>query len=226
MRWNKLLLVVILILFPCLGYILLQSGKNHFVTLPYLGPSEVVESIIDGEVISDTLYHKIPDFSFINQLGDTVTQDDFKGKIYVADFFFVSCPTICKEMVKNMGKIQKEFSSRQQVKLISHTVNPEADSVSVLKEYGEKHEANPNQWSLVTGKKKDIYQIAREGYMVNALVGDGGPSDFIHTELFALIDYDGHIRSFHDGTTKDGVDNIMDEIKLLMLEKLRKEENR
>ena len=158
------------------------------------------------------------DFSFINQEGKTVTQKDFDGSIYVADFFFTTCQTICPIMSTEMEKVAAAFNGNKSVKILSHTVNPEYDSVAVLAEYARLHHADAKQWIFVTGDKKEIYSIARTGYYLNAEQGDGGPEDFIHTQNFALVDKEKHIRGYYDGTHPKEIEQLISDIKLLLQE--------
>lgn len=222
---KKFLILIIVLVIPGIAYMLLRTGTNHYKSLPIYGQRDWVMVEKEGKQTADTIYHTIGDFKLLNQLGDTVSQEDLKGTIYVADFFFVSCPTICPKMSTQMSRLAKRFAKTPGIKFISHTVNPEEDSVSVLAEYAKKYQADPSQWMLVTGDKKEIYSLARNGYMVNALQGDGGPDDFIHSELFVLVDKDKRIRGYYDGTSTTQVDTLIDEIKVLMREYINKEEH-
>ena len=143
-----------------------------------------------------------------------------KGNIKIVDFFFVDCKTICPKMSSQLERVQKKIQTVKNVVILSHTVNPEQDSVSVLKRYAEEHGAIQNKWHFLTGDKKELYKIAREGYLVNALQGDGGPDDFIHTELFVLVDQNNRIRGFYDGTSAGAVDTLIDELKVLLKEEI------
>ena len=178
--------------------------------LPLYGEFKVINT--------DTIYHTVPSFSFIDQNGNTLTEEKFKGKIYIADYFFASCQSICPIMSKNMQKVFKDFENDPSVFFLSHTVDPEGDSVSVLKTYAEEHGANPNKWFFVTGDKKELYKQARKGYYLDANEGDGGPDDFVHTPNFVLIDPDRHIRGYYDGTSDKDMEKLLAEIKLLKKE--------
>jgi protein SCO1 len=166
----------------------------------------------------DSVFHTIKPFKFINQNGDTITEKNFEGCIYVTDYFFTTCQSICPIMSTQMELVAKEFSDFKNVKFLSHTVNPENDSVNVLLDYAKAHHANPEQWHFVTGDKKQLYDMARESYLLNAEVGDGGPNDFIHTQNFALIDTKKNIRGFYDGTDKADVQRLIKDIKTLLKE--------
>jgi protein SCO1/2 len=167
---------------------------------------------------TDTTYHTIANFSFINQDGKTVTQDDFNGCVYVTDFFFTTCHSICPIMSSQMERVAEKFKGNSEVKILSHTVDPEIDSVEQLKSYAIKHNADSKNWMFVTGEKKELYAIARTGYLLNADEGDGGPDDFIHTQNFALIDKDKRIRGFYDGTDSLEVKQLIKDIDLLLAE--------
>lgn len=167
---------------------------------------------------TDTTYHTIQDFSFTNQDGQTVTQKNLDGSVYVTDFFFTTCHSICPIMSSQMERIFTKFKNNQEVKFLSHTVDPEIDTVEQLKAYAIKHNADAKQWMFVTGDKKELYAIARTGYLLNAEEGDGGPDDFIHTQNFALIDKDKRIRGFYDGTDSLEMDQLMKDIDLLLAE--------
>lgn len=212
-----LILFVILIV-PAIGYFLLKSGTNHFTPLPIYG-----ERYEEG---GDTVYHTVGDFAFVNQFGDTVSSKSLVGNIKIVDFFFVDCQTICPKMSSQLKRVQEKIKTVKNVVILSHTVNPESDSVPVLKRYAEEYGAMQNKWHLLTGDKKELYKIAREGYLVNALQGDGGPDDFIHTELFVLVDQKNRIRGFYDGTSATAVDTLIDELKVLLKEEIAGEKKK
>lgn len=208
-------MLLLILIVPVVGYLLLRTGTNEYLSLPVYGEKQLAAN---GK---DTIYHTISDFSLTDQRGMQISQKDLGNNIYVADFFFVSCPTICPKMSSQMARLQEKLQKDPDTKLISHTVNPEEDSVPVLAQYGKEYGAIPGKWFLLTGDKKEIYRLARESYLVNALEGDGGPDDFIHSELFVLVDPHKRIRGFYDGTSEKEVDRLMDEIKLLRLEHMR-----
>lgn len=170
-----------------------------------------------GKLVTDTIYHTIPDFSFVNQNGDTITQEIIKNKVIVADFFFTTCPTICINMTSNLHKIQEKYFNDKDVLILSHTVDPETDSVGQLKKYAIEKDVNSKVWHLLTGNKKDIYSIARNGYLVTALQGDGGPNDFIHSEKLVLVDKERRIRGFYDGTKDESIEQLKKDIQLLLV---------
>ncbi|WP_299556186.1 SCO family protein [Seonamhaeicola sp.] len=160
--------------------------------------------------------HKIPEFAFTNQNGETVTNQTFEGKIYIADFFFTSCPGICPKLTKNMGKIQETYKNDDGVMLLSHTVMPWRDSVPLLKEYAERNHVDANKWHLVTGDKDKLYTMARSGYFADEdFVKTQDESDFIHTENFILVDKKGHIRGVYNGTLPIDVERLYRHIDIL-----------
>lgn len=211
-RFKKVVILVSILLLPSLFYLFLYSGENNFKRLPYFGPKEF------SSVTGDTLFHKIPDFTFTNHLGETVSQEDYEGKIYVADFFFATCPSICPKMATHLLEVQGHFLDRSDFAILSHTVNPEHDSVEVLKEYSEKVHAIDSVWNFVTGPKEDIYDIAFKGYFVNALPDEIAPGGFLHSQLLILVDKKGHIRGFFDGTSTSEVNDMYDAIEILYKE--------
>ncbi len=185
-------------------------------TLPIYNPADVNPELVDSTVQYIAREHKIDDFSFTNQNGKTITQKDYEGKIYVADFFFTTCGSICPIMTTNMLDVQKAFLNNPKVLLLSHTVTPEIDSVSVLKKYAVKKGVVDTKWNLVTGDKKEIYSIARKSYLAVKL---GKPSelyDMVHTENFVLIDSEKRVRGFYDGTKKEEIKRLIEDINWLL----------
>lgn len=213
---KKAALLIILLVFPCAVYLLLRTGTNHYKALPYLGERELAPN---GK---DTIYHSISDFKLVDQQGDTITHAAVDSCMYVADFFFVRCPNICPTMTKQMLRVHDRFQVLKDLKLLSFTVNPEGDSVPVLAAYAKERNIDPKKWHFLTGDKKQIYSLARHDYLVNAMQGDGGPDDFIHSELLVLIDKQKHIRGFYDGTSVKSVDSLIEDIRALRLETPKK----
>lgn len=186
--------------------------------LPIYQPADVSTELVDSTIQHQIKYHKIADFSLINQNGDTITQDNYKNKIYVADFFFTTCQTICPIMTDNMVDIQKEIKNDDEVMLLSHSVTPKIDSVAQLKRYAIKKGVIDSKWNLVTGDKGQIYRLARKSYL--AVKDDGMPDDYgmVHTENFMLIDKKRQIRGYYDGTKKDEIQRLLKDIKTLKKE--------
>lgn len=179
--------------------------------LAYFGPR-------NGLKVNDTLYHFIPPFEFTNQYNEKVTEQTVKGKIYVTEFFFTTCQSICPIMNNYLEKVYQTYHDDPDFLILSHTVDPETDSVPALLDYARQHGVKDRKWLFLTGSKQDLYQVARKGYLLNAEAGDGGPDDFIHTQNFALIDKDRHIRGFYDGTDSVEIGRLIREIKILQQE--------
>ena len=184
-------------------------------TLPIYSPSMVSKELVEENIQFIKKYHKIKDFSMKNQNGETITQEFYNDKIYVADFFFTTCPTICPIMTENMGYIQEKIKNDSDVLLLSFSVTPEIDSVEQLKKYALEKNVIDSKWNLVTGNKKDIYNLARTSYLVAKTNGDGGKYDMIHTENFVLVDKEKRIRGFYDGTNSKEMDQLLNDIKIL-----------
>ena len=205
----------VLIVLSAIIISLFYSALKPKKTLPIFNPVDVNPELVDSTVQYKSKYHTIADFSFINQNGKTITQKDYEGKIYVADFFFTTCGSICPKMTANLSDIQKAFANNPKVKLLSHTVFPETDSVSVLKAYAKKHNVDDTKWNLVTGNKKEIYTMARKSYLAVKL---GKPSelyDMVHTENFVLVDAKKRVRGFYDGTNKEEMKRLIEDITFL-----------
>ena len=175
----------------------------------------VSKELVEENIQFIKKYHKIKDFSMKNQNGETITQEFYNDKMYVADFFFTTCPTICPIMTENMGYIQEKIKNDSDVLLLSFSVTPEIDSVEQLKKYALEKNVIDSKWNLVTGNKKDIYNLARTSYLVAKTNGDGGKYDMIHTENFVLVDKEKRIRGFYDGTNSKEMDQLLNDIKIL-----------
>ncbi|GAA4233752.1 SCO family protein [Postechiella marina] len=197
---------------------LIYNTLNVYQPLPVYQPAMVSTELVDSTIQYKKKYHKIADFSLTNQNGKTVTQNDYKDKIYVADFFFTTCQTICPIMTNHMAEIQKEILNDDEVMLLSHSVTPKIDSVEQLKRYAIKKGVNDEKWNLVTGDKKEIYALARKSYLAVKDNGDGGPFDMVHTENFMLIDKKRQIRGFYDGTNANDIDKLLADIEILKQE--------
>lgn len=181
-------------------------------------PSMVNNELVDSTVQEVRKYHIIDDFKLLNQNGDTITQDFYKDKIYVADFFFTTCQTICPIMTDHMLQIQEKLKDDDEVLLLSHTVIPAHDSVPVLRKYADEKGIIDKKWNLVTGDKKQIYDLARKSYLAAKSEGDGGTFDMIHTENFVLVDKQKRIRGFYDGTNPEAIEKLMNDIRILKQE--------
>lgn len=188
------------------------SSNHEQLLLPVYGEKVIAKNGID------TIYHTIADFNFVNQFGDSISQKTTEGKIYVADFFFATCQSICPIMSTQLTRVQDSCKNTPNVLLLSHTVNPMHDTVEVLAEYGKKYGAIQNKWHLLTGEKKKIYSLAKESYLVNALEDDGSEEGFLHSETFLLIDTQRRIRGIYDGTDTLQVNKLIQDITLLQTE--------
>ena len=183
--------------------------------LPIYSPADVNPKLVDASVRNKTKNHTVADFTLINQNGDTITQKDYEHKIYVADFFFTRCQTICILMASNMTELQEYFKNDEDVMFLSHSVTPVMDSIPVLKEYAERKGVIDGKWNVTTGDKKHIYELARKSYFAVLDEGNGDENDFIHTENFVLVDKERRIRGIYDGTKKEEMQKIINDIALL-----------
>lgn len=199
-------------------FISIYSLTKPKKALPVFTPRDVNPELVDTTVQHIGYNHIIADFAFTNQNGKLVTQKDYENKIYVADFFFTTCPTICPKMTDNMVWLQNQIKDNPKVKLLSHSVTPDIDTPEVLKKYALEKGVIDSKWNLVTGNKKDIYYIARKSYLV---VKTGKPEelyDMVHTENFVLVDQKRRIRGFYDGTNLDEVKRLLEDINFLSQE--------
>ncbi len=212
----KRILVVLSILFlPCVFYLVLLTGKNHFKHLLIYGPKDL-------DAKGDTLYHTLPPFSFLNQEGKTISDKDVDGKIFVANFFFATCPKICPKMNYNVKGVTDKYKDDPQVKFLSFTVDPEKDSVPALAAYAKERGANNNQWWFLTGNKDSIYSLARDGFLLPVAQGKTA-ADFFHSQDVVLIDKEKRIRGIYDGLDEADIKKLCDEIDVLEQEYKEKE---
>lgn len=219
-----ILAIIVIAVFPVGFFLYFDYQHKHRPTLetdrclPIFGPKEPFKSKdYKGRDFVDTAYFKIPPFRFFDQNGDTVTEKIMTGKVVVADYFFTTCKSICIDMTHNLRKVQDKFVNDRDVLILSHTVDPETDSVGQLFRYSVDNDINSKMWRLLTGDKKELYKQARYGYFITALQGDGGPSDFIHSEKLVLIDKEGRIRGYYDGTKEAAVDQMIKDIQTLLV---------
>ena len=206
--------IVLLVLSMVIISIFYQILKPREV-LPIFQPAQVNEELVDSTIQHVRKYHTIADFSLINQNGKTITQETYKNKIYIADFFFTTCQTICPIMTDHMVILQNQLKLDPEVMLLSHTVTPKIDSVAQLKKYALEKGVLDAKWNLVTGDKKEIYQLARKSYLAVKSNGNGGEYDMIHTENFILVDQKKRIRGYYDGTNLEDVELLLRDIELL-----------
>ncbi|MRI00199.1 SCO family protein [Kriegella sp. EG-1] len=187
--------------------------------LPYYSDESFTPQWIIPKSDEERQFHKISNFQLVNQLGDTITHKTFEDKIYITDFFFTTCPGICLKMTGSMLKVQEEFKNDSDILLLSHSVTPSIDSVSVLKTYAEKNNIIDNKWHLVTGNKTEIYNLGRNEYFVENDLGiPKDVNDFLHTENFLLIDKNKHIRGIYNGLNRASIAQLITDVKALKQE--------
>ncbi|MFT4600029.1 MAG: protein SCO1/2 [Arenicella sp.] len=193
------------------------SNRSDENVLKVYNPADVNPTLVDPSIQDVNKDHSIADFAFQNQLGDTITKSDVDGKIFVTDFFFTTCGGICPKMTTQLQRVQSEFSDDTNFLILSHTVNPSVDTVAKMNKYAQRFDANPEKWWFLTGSKKELYLMARKSYLIVPDEADpnfehGGESDFLHTENFALIDPDGRIRGFYNGTVIEEVNELFRDV--------------
>ena len=207
------------ILFFAMALILFQScSSSSEKQLPILGNREPVERVVDGKTVIDTIYQTIPPFSYFNQDSIAVTDKDFDGKIYVADFFFTSCTSICPIMHRNMLDIYKKFKDNPNVKLLSHSIDIKYDLPSRLKTYATKLGVEGNQWEFVHGSRDSIFEVAAKSYLVSAFEDSSEPQGLVHQGWFILVDSKKHLRGAYDGTKEEQVKKLMNDMERLLKE--------
>jgi len=209
-KWLIPLLFLMLIVY---GTIVYQVYKGE---LEVYNPADVNPELVDKSLQSLSENHMVSDFELLNQNGKIITQDVYKDKIYVADFFFSSCPTICPIMTNNMAKIQEEFLNDKNIMLLSLSVTPEIDSIPRLRAYADKNGVIDAKWNVTTGDKKHIYELARKSYFAVTDEGDGGLQDFIHTSNFILVDKNKQIRGIYNGIDNKEILRLINDIKILI----------
>lgn len=206
---------IVLLILSIIIISVIYSILNPKKVLPIYQPAMVNQELVDSTIQHKKRYHTIADFKLTNQNGKTITQDNYKDKIYVADFFFTTCQTICPIMTDHMYQIQKKIMDDDEVLLLSHSVTPKIDSVAQLKRYAKQKGVNDAKWNLVTGDKQHIYELARKSYLAVKTKGNGDQYDMIHTENFMLIDKKRQIRGFYDGTKPEDIKKLLEDIKIL-----------
>ena len=209
------LLIVFFIVFSVVAISSFNYVQTQEKKLPIYSPSMVSDELVEEELRYVKKYHRISDFSLLNQNGNNVTQEDYKNKIYVADFFFTTCPDICPIMTGNMLYLQENLKDTN-VMLASFSVTPKIDTVEVLKEYSTLKGVDDSRWNLMTGDKKQIYDLARKSYLVAKAIPDVKNHGMIHTENFVLVDRDKRIRGYYDGTNIEDMDKLLDDIQILI----------
>lgn len=195
----------------------LTACSSNETKLPIYGERDAITKVVDGKTITDTLYYQIPAFQFTNQDSLPVTDKTFDGKIYVTDFFFISCPTICPKMKTQMKRVYDKFKANPDVMILSYSIDPQHDTPAVLKDFAESLGVTGNQWQFATGRKEDIFKTGKS-YMVVAQEDAGAPGGLLHSGHFVLVDKEKHVRGMYDGTTKEGADKLMADIDRLLAE--------
>ncbi|MFN4082313.1 MAG: SCO family protein [Bacteroidia bacterium] len=186
--------------------------------LPILGNTATEKKIENGKEIEETIYQTIPDFEFLNQDSIPVNKKSVQGKVYVADFFFITCPTICPIMKKNLIKVYEKFGNNSNFTILSHTIDPEHDTIALLKDYSERIGSNGKNWQFLWGNREDIYKIAEEGYFVSAMADSTAPGGFVHSGGLILVDPMFRVRGIYDGTNDKEVEKLIKDIPKLLRE--------
>lgn len=205
---------IVLLVISAIIITLFYNALKPEVKLPIYQPADFNTELVDSTLLHKKKYHTVANFKLTNQNGKTITQDNYANKIYVADFFFTTCQTICPIMTKNMVKVQEIIKNDDDVMLLSHSVTPEIDSVAQLKKYALKKGVIDSKWNLVTGDRKEIYDLARKSYMA-AKTDLNNPYSMVHTENFVLVDKEKRIRGTYDGTDSKEIEKLIEDIKIL-----------
>jgi protein SCO1/2 len=203
----RLKIIVLNFLVALLAFSCSQEKK-----LPYLGPKQV-------NAKGDTVYHQIPSFRFLNQDSVFVSEKDVEGKVYVADFFFTTCPTICPKMKTQMLRIYERYKDRDEVRIISHSIDPDFDTPNVLKDYAARLQVKAPKWNLLTGDKAAIYTLGQKSYMVSAQEDPNEAGGFVHSGAFILVDKNRHVRGIYDGTVEAEVNHLLEDMEILLKER-------
>jgi protein SCO1 len=213
--------VVFMVVGVTITYFMIQPSEEN---LPVINPMDLEKEMVDPDVLMERkgYGHKIGDFSFFNQNGKVFTQKDIEGKVFVAEYFFTTCGSICPVMNKQMQRVNKAYRSEDDLRILSFTVDPAVDTVEQMKRYADEHGAKGNQWNFLTGEKEDLYSLARKSFFVlkpaeAQNLGDAG-SDFIHTNNFVLVDRKKRIRGYYNGTSPTSVDSLIYDISRLLKE--------
>ena len=199
----------------CVVLLLLGCTEQKKSKLPILGHHKLLEGVL-SEKSYDTIHHSIRDFRFLNQDSNWVTEETFSDKVYVADFFFTSCPTICPIMAKNMLVVYESYKDNPEVGIISHSIDPEYDTVEILRKYANGLQVDSKTWHFVTGKKEDIYDLAIKSYLSVAVEDSTEPGGFLHSGYFLLVDKKRRVRGVYDGTSTTAMDTLVQDIGILL----------
>lgn len=231
MSKKAIIAILIALIVPLVSYFIVKQVSDEAVAMPRrLLMDSVVTKTIDGKTTEDTIWHTTENVSLVNQLGDTVNLYDIKNRVIVADFFFTHCPYICPQMTRNMAKLQQSFSHYTEgrkvidssiVRFLSFSIDPERDSVAALRKYADKFGVNHDNWWMLTGNKKTIYDFALNELKLGLVDGEGVDSSFIHTQKFVLLDKNYQVRGYYNGLDTASLATMARDIGLLMLEKDR-----
>ena len=230
MNKKGLYAVLLAVLLPLTCFLIIRNFSDDALTMPrHYFPDVINSRLENGKRVSDTVWHKVPDVALVNQLGDSVKLSDFAGKIIIADFFFTHCPTICPMLTTNMRTLEQAITNAQRVgdntnpniHYLSFSVDPERDSVPQLKKWADRFQINPEQWDLLTGDKKTIYDLAINDLKLGLVDGKGVDTSFIHTDHFVLIDGKRNIRGYYHGLDSADLKQLSRDAVLLTLEKDR-----
>ena len=224
MKKITLVAFLIVLILPVASYLIVNSYSKDAIAMPrHYFYDTVVTKLQNGKPVDDTIWHKIKPFKLLNQFGDSVGIDDWGGKIIVANFFFTSCPSICPTLTRNMKKLQTAFIKTDTiVRFISFTVDPLRDTVQKVKAYGDKYGINHDTWWMLTGPKKEIYDIAFNEFKASVVSEGKVDTNFIHTEKFFLLDRDKVVRGFYNGLDSNHLDQLIKDIVLLNMERDKK----
>jgi len=232
---KALLSLCLVVLLPIVSYLIVKSASDDAVVMPgHYFPDSIVNKVVDGKTVSDTIWHRLHNITLVNQLGDTVSLDDINGSIIIANFIFTRCPSICPTLTKNMKELQdamKMKDSRRRidssfVRFISFTVDPQRDNPEVLKHYADKYAVNHDTWWFLTGEKEKIYDYALTELKLGLQDGDGVDTNVIHTSKFVLIDRYRNVRGYYDGLDSASMSKLAEDLTLLMLEKDKKKKRK
>jgi protein SCO1 len=232
---KALLSLCIVALLPVVSYLIVKSASDDAVIMPrHYFPDSVINKIVDGKTVTDTVWHRLDNISLVNQLGDTVSLDDINGSIIIADFFFTRCPSICPTLTKNMKELQDAMKMKDYrrkidssyVRFISFSVDPERDTVEALKRYADKYAVNHDTWWFLTGQKEKIYDYALNELKLGLQDGKGIDTNFIHTEKFVLIDKNRNVRGYYNGLDSASMSKLAEDLTLLMLERDKKKKRK
>jgi protein SCO1 len=232
---KALLALCIAALLPIVSYFIVKTASEKAVVIPpRFFPDTVINTVVDGKNVTDTVWHSVADIELVNQLGDSVSLDDIKGNIIIADFFFTRCPSICPTLTKNMKGLQDALKMRDfrrridvsYVRFLSFSVDPERDSVAALKAYADRFGVNHDSWWFLTGPKKEIYDFALNELKLGLQDGEGVDSNFIHSQKFVLLDRERVVRGYYDGLDTTSLSRLAEDLTILMLEKDRKKKRK